>query len=111
MRGIVGKFVLRQIALRMKGAGSTMKIIELSLTILAAISGFVAAYFWMRSALVPITPPGDFEPVEQADKAEWWTVGIMDAFQKSAALNKKAAAFTAISVTLAAIAGIVQVFA
>jgi hypothetical protein len=87
-----------------------LKIAATSLTLLAAVAGFFGAYYWMRSAMVHIAPPGPFEPVEEADKANFWNAALMDAFQNSALLNKKAAGWTAASVLFAAFAGLVQLF-
>lgn len=84
-----------------------MKNLELSLMMIAGITGIIGAYFWFRSALVPIEAPGGFEPVDEAGKANFWNVGLMNAFQKSACLNKWAASLTGVSVLLASIAGIV----
>jgi hypothetical protein len=58
------------------------------------------------SAKISIDPPGDFEPLEGADKAMFWTVGAMEAFTKSATLNKRAARWTAASVLLSTTAGV-----
>jgi hypothetical protein len=86
-----------------------MKTVEVSLMAISGITGIIAAIFWFRSALVPIKPPGGFEPVDEADKASYWNVGLMTAFQESASFNKTAAALTGASVLLASAAGIVQI--
>lgn len=84
-----------------------MKSMAICLMVIAGITGLAAAYFWMRSAMVPIDAPGSFEPIDEADKANFWNTGIMIAFQKSAAFNKTAAALTAVSVMLGSIASII----
>lgn len=84
-----------------------MKNLMLSLMMISGITGLIGAYFWFRSAMVPIKAPGSFEPVDEAHKANFWNAGLMNAFQKSAALNKTAAALTGFSVLFASIAGII----
>jgi multisubunit Na+/H+ antiporter MnhG subunit len=81
-----------------------MKNLVLSLMMISGITGLIGSYFWFRSAIVPIKAPGSFEPVDEADKANFWNAGLMTAFQKSAFLNKTAAALTGLSVLLASIA-------
>jgi len=83
-----------------------MRLASICLALIAGVVGIVAAHFWLESAKIPIDPPGDFEPLEQADKAMFWTVGAMEAFTKSATLNKRAARWTAASVLLSTVAGI-----
>ena len=79
--------------------------------IFSAITGFIGAYYWLRSARVPITPIGDFEPLDEADKATFWNASLMDAFQKSSALNRNAAMWTGVAVILAGAGEILQVWA
>jgi hypothetical protein len=88
----------------------TLKIASMVIALLAGIAGVIAAFFWLESAKISIDPPERFEPVDQADQAMFWTFGAISAFVKSAALNKKAALLTAISVLLSTIAGILASF-
>lgn len=83
-----------------------MRTLVLSLMTISGIIGLIASGFWLRSAMIQIEAPGSFEPVDEADKANFWNVGLMNAFQQSASLNKWAAALTGVSVLLASIAGI-----
>lgn len=88
----------------------TVKIAAIFVGALGFVAGIAAAYFWLESSKVPITPPwGDFEPLETDDKAIGWALAASETLCVSAALNKRAAQLTAISVLLNTLAGILGV--
>lgn len=93
----------------------SMKAIGIGLAILAGITGIVAAAYWYRSSKVPTDPiwPGGplglVEPGEREESQDGWIAGMLQASQRAADLNAKAALWTAASVLLAAAASIVSV--
>lgn len=83
------------------------KIISVCLAVVGGVTGIIAAHYWHESSKISVIPAhGDFEPVETEDKAMGLAVGTLDAFTKSAALNRRAARCTAISVLLSAVSGV-----
>ena len=86
---------------------SATNIAAACLAVVGGISGVIAAHYWHKSSKISVTPMwGDFEPLETEDKAMGWTLGTADAFTEWATLNKKAARWTAISVLLSAVSGV-----
>jgi hypothetical protein len=92
-----------------------MKMLDIGLAILACITGVIAATYWYRSSNVPIDPiwpEGAFglvEPGEHTASQNGWIAGMMQSNVRAAALNSKAALWTAGSVLLAAAASILSV--
>ncbi len=85
-------------------------ILGLFLAVAALISGLIAAYYWFRSAEVRLKKLGNFaEPVNEAvlDSFTQWIFEIADNIKDAAALNKRAAIWTAVSVVLGAIASVI----
>lgn len=83
------------------------KVIAICFAAVGGVSGIISARYWYESSRISVTPPwGDFEPLEAVDKAVGWASATLDALIKSAALNKKAARWTAASVLLSAVAGV-----
>jgi len=83
------------------------KILTICLAGIGGASGIIAARYWHESSKISVVPMwGDFEPLETEDKALGLTLGTLDAFTQSATLNKKAARWTAVSVLLSAISGV-----
>jgi len=87
-----------------------MKSASFVLAIIAAVTGLVAAWKWYRASQVEIIPLwqqlGVIEP--PGGDTNGWVMGILQASQKSAELNKTAAIWTAVSVffgCLSALAG------
>lgn len=87
-----------------------MNMIVILLAFLAAASGLAAAWYWRKSAQVQIDPgwgmPGSGRPAEPADldaSNMGWNAATLRAFSDAAALNRKAANLTAISVALSAV--------
>jgi hypothetical protein len=78
-----------------------MKAITLLLAFGALAAGLVAAWYWYRSTLVPLE-----QTIKEAKSVEFATLGLvrgaMDAYQKVAALNSKAALWTALTAVLSA---------
>jgi hypothetical protein len=82
----------------------------LVLAIAALISGVTAAYYWFRSAQLKWRKLGRLaEPINEAvlDSICQWIFEIADNIKEGAALNKRAAIWTAISVFLSAIASVI----
>ncbi|WP_217568776.1 hypothetical protein [Mesorhizobium sp. GbtcB19] len=79
-----------------------MKDASFVLAVVAAATGLFAAWKWYKASKVEITPLwqqlGVIEP--PGGDPNGWVIGILQASQKSAELNKTAAAWTAISVCL-----------
>ena len=89
-----------------------IRIISLGLMTLAAVTGFVAAWYWLQASKLPLEPAwGAVEPGDAEDAHMGWTAGMMKAFIDSAELNKKAARWTAASVAIASTAGMLALFA
>jgi hypothetical protein len=86
-----------------------MRIAAIYLAIAGGFSGLIAAYYWYKSSKIPVDPKWTCEPVDTEDKALGWTGATIDAFTKSAELNKKAALWTAISVLLSALSGLCHI--
>lgn len=85
-----------------------MRIASIALIILGCATGFYAAHSWKKASdISPI--PGEFEPPETEDKHGWSLGGIQEAFQEAARLNKVAARWTAVSVGLSAVGGLLAI--
>lgn len=91
-----------------------MKMLALGLTILAGISGTIAAIYWFRSSKVPIDPIwpqgafGSVEPGEHAASQDGWIAGMLQSNIRVAELNAKAALWTAGAVLLTSAASILS---
>ena len=73
----------------------------------ALVTGLVAAWRWYQSSQVPLAPGwtlpgqgGGIEPLDEACKAIGWSMAILQSQAEAAALNRKAALWTAGSVLL-----------
>jgi hypothetical protein len=81
------------------------------LTMLTALTGVYAAGLWGRASKVPAVPAwvhnGGIEPADPLQAMNDSIVGILEAGNKAAVLNQRAARWTAISVFLAAITTVV----
>jgi hypothetical protein len=86
-----------------------MKFASLSFAILALVTGLIAAYYWYQASKVEVVPLwqelGTIEPLGGGDTH--WIVGMLKAAQKSGALNKLAALWTAASVALSAFSAVI----
>jgi hypothetical protein len=78
-----------------------MKAITLFLAVSALAAGLIAASYWYRSTLVPIEQTN-----REAKSVEFVTLGLLrgaiNAYQTVAALNNKAALWTACTALLSA---------
>ncbi len=87
-----------------------MSFISLILALLGAATGVVSAYYWYLSAQVQISPLwvdlGVIEPLGSSQSQAHWVVGIINAANKSARLNRIAALATAAATLLAAASGV-----
>jgi hypothetical protein len=89
-------------------------IIAFTLALVASVAGFVASYFWYRSATVQAAPTwakGDGydslrEPVIRSLAQDGWIAGTLMAMSEGAAWNRKAAIWSAIAVLLTGLASV-----
>ena len=82
-----------------------MKAIVLFFAIAALVTGLIAARYWYQSSKVKIKhTEADAKTFEMATFG--WTVGAQEYIEKAAALNAKAAGWTAVSVSLSAVSTI-----
>ncbi|KAE8756096.1 hypothetical protein FSO04_30805 [Paraburkholderia madseniana] len=82
------------------------------LTMLTALTGVYAAGLWGRASKVSIIAPasvhnGGIEPGDPLQAINDWLTGIQQAGNTAAVLNQRAARWTAVSVSLAAITTVV----
>jgi hypothetical protein len=77
-----------------------IKCITVALAAGAAVCGLIAAHYWYESGKVNIVPEWDFERVDERLKQMGWNAALIKANTESAALNKTAARWTALSVAL-----------
>ncbi len=83
------------------------KVITVCFAVAGGVAGIIAAHYWQESSKISIIPAwGNSEPLETQDQGMGWIVGTLDAFTKSATLNKRAARWTAASVLLSAVSGV-----
>ena len=81
--------------------------------VLSAISGVVAAWYWLRSSKVRIVPTWEQSALgyaldhQEYDEFVKWILAHITAFSHAAALSRTAAFWTAASVALSAVAVIV----
>lgn len=91
-----------------------MKNLSLLLLILAAIFGIVAAYKWYVASKVDFRPfveiNGKIVEVPTSD-TQAWINAIRRSMGKSGNFNQQAALWTALSVGLAAVSGLLAAFA
>jgi hypothetical protein len=87
-----------------------------TLSIVLSIAGFflgvVSAGYWYRASKVPVSPA--WEPEIRGDinkNIMAWVTGNMIAFKKSGELNSRAALWTAATVLVSALAGILSTLA
>ena len=88
-----------------------MKMIGLVFAFFGFVTGGIAAYRWLRASEVPLLPTWKIEPGESDASQQGWQAGTIIAFSKSGELNKKAAAWTAVSVGLQAVGTFILAFA
>jgi hypothetical protein len=86
-----------------------MNYASLGFAFLGLAFGLAAAYYWFKSAQVQPDPGWNGtldEPVDPTDKNSDWTIGILDAYAKSAALNATAAKLTACAIVFGTAASV-----
>jgi len=81
-----------------------------ALSILAALSGIVAAYYGWKASRVKISPTWDVEPGDVALSQAGWTAGILGATIQTGPLNKKARIAGGTSAILSFFAAIASFF-
>lgn len=91
-----------------------MKIAEITLAILAFVTGLVAAGYWYRASKVTADPGWDpnglAEPGVHSAAQDAWIAAMLQSASESARLNKIAALWTAVSIFLTAISAIAAAF-
>lgn len=75
---------------------------------LTCITGCVSAWLWFAASRVQIIPTWaqgtrPFEPVDQQQAQAGWTVGILQAAERGARLNARAALWSGITALLSAL--------
>ncbi|HEX3709518.1 MAG TPA: hypothetical protein VHV56_06480 [Pseudolabrys sp.] len=87
-----------------------MKIIAIWLAAVSLICGLVAAWYWYRASKIPFQPRyselGD--DVSEAEFLGELTTSVMMAVQKTSALNRLAALWTAAAVMLGGAASLID---
>jgi len=83
-------------------------MIEIGSALIAAVCGVAAAYFWLKSSNVPVSPTyATVGLPEPADEGQWqqnqWIAGLVGANQNIGKLNGHAARLTAASVFFSAL--------
>ena len=78
-----------------------MRMLTIVLALLALACGLRAAHLWYQSSLIKPEPEG-FEPVVDELRNMWWQSAQIKAADCSAALNGRAAKWTALAVVLSA---------
>ncbi|HEV2299008.1 MAG TPA: hypothetical protein VGR72_10875 [Candidatus Acidoferrales bacterium] len=86
-----------------------MQIASIVFILLGSLTGFRAVYWWKKASEVPIEPGELAESGEQEIQQNGWIGANTEAFTKSADLNRKAAKFTAVSLALSAVGGLLGV--
>lgn len=85
-----------------------------SLIVVSTTAGALSTWYWFRSSQIQIMPSwaknGGFEPVVPELSSSGWIVGLVDGAQKSAALNKLAASYTAIAIASGTIANLTAIW-
>ena len=83
------------------------------LAILTLLAGFLSALYWYKSSKVMIIPMeeinGELNPLSIAGNQTEWLEAVYLGVEKTGALNKKAAIFTATAVSLSAISSFVSI--
>ncbi|SEE86403.1 hypothetical protein SAMN05444161_7515 [Rhizobiales bacterium GAS191] len=91
-----------------------MKTLDSALEVLAAISGFIAAWYWYQASRVNPSPWSEDNPAPATMNpivgSMMWTGATADAIKKSGELNSKASIWTALAVGLGAIATLVGIW-
>lgn len=91
-----------------------MKIVEITLAILALVTGLVAAWYWYRASKITADPGwgpnGLAEPGVQSAARDAWIAAMLQSVSESARLNRIAALWTAVTVALAGISSVAAVF-
>lgn len=89
----------------------TIKWIIVILALAGALTGLLAAKYWLESSKVPIQPSWRTEPGDAQLSKMGWMTGMMNAFTEVAKLNAIAALLTAVSVLLCAASAIFGIMA
>lgn len=73
--------------------------------------GVVAAAYWLKASRVLVTPVwGDSEPRDPLQSMTGWVIGLLEAGNESARLNRIAASLTAAAVFFSTAAGVAGLF-
>jgi len=89
-----------------------LKLTIATLAVCSLVSGITGAWYWWRSSKVLVMPfyiqNGEFEPFDPNQSAMQWIVAHMMTFEKAGDLNKVAAIWTAISVSLSSLSALMS---
>jgi hypothetical protein len=89
---------------------NNFKCIGVGLAVCSMVFGLIAARYWYRSSVVKVDPgwtAKNPQPVDPQLIQMDWNSATLKAIQKSSDLNKVAALWTAISVGLGGLSGII----
>ena len=89
-----------------------MKWLVLTLAVLSAAAGLIAARYWWKASKVFVIPMweqgGRMEPVDPQQASTQWIVALSQSFLKGGGLNKIAAGWTAAAVALSAVSAVIS---
>ena len=86
-----------------------LTLASVGLAIVGLAVGLVAAGYWYKSSQIEPEPGLEPAELEQANAA--WIGAVLDAFRKSAELNKKASKWTAFAVILSGLSAVLGTLA
>lgn len=84
-----------------------LKTMSITISIVALVTGLLAAWDWFRASRVQPKPNWRVEPVVPKLADMGWTTATLEAFEKAGRLNARAALWTALSVALGASSSLV----
>lgn len=91
---------------------NTLKILSVALSVFGVVCGLVSAYYWHAASKVIVYPAWELEIRGDTDKnIMGWVTGNMIAFKRSGDLNKQAALWTAATIVLSTVAGVLSTLA
>lgn len=84
------------------------------LALATLFSGGASAYYWYQSSKVMVMPMeminGELQPISIESNSNEWIRAVYLGIEKAGSFNKKASIFTALAVSLGAIASCISVF-
>ncbi len=88
-----------------------MRMIVLLFACIGVVLGMLAAWFWFLASRIEVEPVwGDHQPFDPVLSQAGWIAGLLDAASKSALLNRRAAAMTALAVLASTASSVAALF-